>query len=782
MVNGTPSRYPIAVERRRLVFLGTVQGVGFRPSVYRVATSLGLTGFVQNRRSEVLAEIQGDEQAVSVFMGKLRAALPPAARLEGVRESSVTPLRDGSGFIIRESESDRFAFPPIPPDLPICDECRRELLDPANRRYLYPFITCTQCGPRYSIVEKTPFDRQNTSMRPFEQCAECSMEFSNPDDRRFHSQTNSCPRCGPRLQCVDATGNPLRGDPIQRAISALESGDIAALQGIGGFHLAADPSSERAMDRLRQAKERERKPFALMARDLEEAEALCILSREDRELLQGPESPIVIAPRRAGVPSWLCRVSDTETLGLMLPYTPLHALLFLHPGRAVAYKHLVMTSGNRASEPIMTDPSEARRRLAGVADVFLVHDRRIVFRTDDSVARTATHSGTFLLRRSRGYVPRLIRLSSEVRGAVLGLGGDLKSAPSLARGRDIHLCPYNGDLDEPETMAQFDAAIEQTLSLYGVTPDLIVRDMHPLYRSTMWALGDRPRQLAGGAPVRGVAVQHHFAHALSVMAEHGEEETLALSFDGTGFGTDGTIWGGEFLHATRRGFTRLGSFAPFCLPGGEAAVLNPARIAFSILAPSGTRGIPGVSTDQEKVLLAMMERQVNCPVSTSLGRIFDAAAAILGLVEKVSYEGEGPIRLEGRALKARLAGSQSLSAAKAGRLLPLVPSPGDQRLFLIDSKPLLAHLLERRGGPAVEELGLLFHECVALASLEGARQMREATGMRRLALCGGVFQNLLLRDLLIPLLKESGFEVLLNQKVPPGDGGLSVGQVWFQAE
>ena len=586
------SRYSFSVLRRRFIFRGTVQGVGFRPTVFRVATRLGLSGFVQNRRSEVIAEVQGREHEVGSFLAQLRAGLPKAARLEEVGESEVMPEKDGSGFIIRESEADRYAFPPVPPDLPLCVDCAREMLDPENRRYLYPFITCTQCGPRYSIVEKTPFDRENTSMRSFEQCPECAREYSDPLDRRFHSQTNSCPQCGPRLSCVDATGAPLEGDPVERAISALGEGRIVALQGIGGFHLAADPSSSAAMYKLRFAKERERKPFALMARGLEEAEALCILDARDKELLLSAESPIVIAPRRPDAPEWLRRVSDTETLGIMLPYTPLHALLFLHPLHPAPYRHLVMTSGNMASEPIITDPREARQRLAGVADLFLVHDRRIIFRTDDSVVRAGRSSGTFLMRRSRGYVPRLVRLSSEVKGIILGLGGDLKSAPSLARDRDIHLCPYNGDLDDPETLAQFDATIAQTLSLYGVIPDLIVRDMHPLYHSSAWAVGPRPAALTGGALVRGVAIQHHFAHALSVMAEHGLEETLALSFDGTGYGTDGTIWGGEFLHATREGFTRLGSFAPFGLPGGEAAVLHPARIALAILGPSGARESP----------------------------------------------------------------------------------------------------------------------------------------------------------------------------------------------
>ena len=751
--------------RRRFTFQGTVQGVGFRPAVFRVAVSLGLDGFVQNRRSEVVAEVQGENRAVASFLETLRSRLPKAARMETVRQSDIAIREDGRGFFIRESEADRYSFPPIPPDLPLCADCAREMLDPRNRRYLYPFITCTQCGPRYSIVERTPFDRENTSLRPFPQCPACMREFSDPADRRFHSQTNSCPECGPRLSCVDAAGMVMDGDPIPRAISALAEGKIIALQGIGGFHLAADPSSPSGMERLRRAKERERKPFALMARDLEEAEALCVLGSREKELLGSAECPIVIAPRKPGAPSWLQKVSDTETLGVMLPYTPLHALLFFHPVSRVPYRHLVMTSGNMASEPIITDPGEAREKLSDVADVFLVHDRRIVFRTDDSVVRTGASSGTFLMRRSRGYVPRLVRLSSEVKGIILGVGGDLKSAPSLARGRDVHLCPYNGDLDDPATLAQFDATIDQTLALYGAAPDLVVHDMHPLYRSSAWALERQaPR----------VAIQHHFAHALSVMAEHGLEEALALSFDGTGYGTDGTIWGGEFLHATRRGFTRLGSFAPFALPGGEAAVKHPGRIALAILGADQGRDIPGVAADQRPLLEAMIKNKVNCPMSTSLGRIFDAAAAVLGLVETVSYEGEGPIRMEGVALRAASTGSEPEA------LLPFLAAPDAERRFIIDPAPLITRLLEQQG--PVGRRALLFHECVAWAAREGACRMREVTGISRIALSGGVFQNLLLRELLIPLLIQSGFEVFLNQGVPPGDGGLSVGQVWYKKD
>jgi hydrogenase maturation protein HypF len=767
----------LTVIRKRFVFRGTIQGVGFRPAIYRLADSLGLGGFVQNRRSEVVAEVQGGEDAVGRFTSQLAASLPPAARIASVTATAIDTRADETRFQIVESAADIYAFPPIPPDLPVCADCTRELLDPSNRRHLYPFITCTQCGPRYSIVSRTPFDRENTSMRPFPQCRACAAEYADPADRRFHSQTNSCPVCGPRLSCVDSAGRALDGDPLSASIGALTEGKIVAVEGIGGFHLAADPRHQQAMARLRREKERERKPFALMVRDIEEARAVCVLSQTDERLLASPEAPIVIAPRKPGSPPWLIDVSDTETLGIMLPYTPLHLLLFRHPRVAARYGHLVMTSGNRANEPIITDPEEAREKLGSVADVFLSHDRRIVLRTDDSIVRAGASSAPFLLRRSRGYVPRQLTLASEVRGVVLGVGGDLKNAPALARGRSLHLCPFNGDLDDPVTLAQFDEMISQVLDLYDASPDLVVRDMHPLYHSSRWA-----RE----APWRGVALQHHFAHALSVMAEHGLEEVIALTFDGTGYGTDGTVWGGEFLHATRQSFTRLGSFAPFRLPGGEAAILNPSRIAFALLADGGAddpnegAGIPGIDTSQRELLRAMLDRGVNSPVTTSLGRVFDAAAAILGLVDQVSYEGEGPIRLEGYGLRAFTPGRIGLSEGEAAELLPLLPSRGDERQFLVDPRPLLSSLLMNRNSRALPALSLFFHEAVARASLQGARKLRQAAELSRIALSGGVFQNLLLRELLVPLLIKEGFEVFLNVQAPPGDGGLSVGQAWFQ--
>jgi hydrogenase maturation protein HypF len=768
------------LERKRYIYRGVVQGVGFRPAVFRAASSLSLAGFVQNRRSEVLVEVEGADEAVEAFPAALTRHLPKAARIDDTQEAALPPTGE-HGFVIAESAPSAYRFPPIPPDLALCPDCTRELLDPADRRHLYPFITCTQCGPRYSIVESTPFDRGRTSMSAYIQCPACRAEYENPADRRFHSQTNSCPACGPRLACISSTGAPAAGDPLEAAVSGLNRGLVVAVQGIGGFHLAADPSHRGAMERLRAAKERERKPFALMTAGLAEAEALCFLSDTEKALLASPESPILIAARRPGAPRHLDAVSDTETLGVMLPYTPLHLLLFHHPRAVLAARHLVMTSGNRAGEPVVTDPEEAMRRLGEVADLFLVHDRRIVFRTDDSIVRCGAASPPFLLRRSRGHVPGLITLRHPGAGTILGVGGDLKSAPALARGPDVHLSPHLGDLDDAECFSRFQDHVRGLLGLYGATVDLLVHDLHPGYRSTAWA----ERQ-----PWRRAAVQHHWAHVLSVMAEHGLDQAIGIAFDGTGYGTDGTIWGGEFLHATRSGFRRLGSFRPFPLPGGDAAVLHPPRIAFALLsraageprAAGAAQKLPGLTAGERNLVSAMVERNVNVPLSSSVGRLFDAAAAALGLVQTTSYEGEGPIRLEGLGLRAAAQGANARAAARAPGLLPVTERPGQEPRFLFDPVPLMLHMTE--GGADAEPglQALVFHHCMAGACLEGARRMREETGLARLALSGGVFQNLLLRELLLPRLKDDGFEVFLNMKVPPGDGGISIGQVYHVPE
>ena len=770
--------------RVRYRFRGVIQGVGFRPTVYRCALALGLSGFVRNQRSEVVAELEGPGEAVERFPEELRRLLPPAARLDALQAEPLEPSGE-EGFRIVESLPDAYRFPPIPPDLALCAQCAAELLDPRDRRYLYPFITCTQCGPRYSIIERTPFDRETTSMADFRQCPECLREYGDPDDRRFHSQTNSCPACGPKLSLTDASGRPLPGDPLPQAVAALQEGRVLALQGIGGFHLAADPRAAEAVARLRRDKERERKPFALMVADPQEARALCLLEDGDQELLASPAAPILIRPIRPGAPAHLAEVSNTGTLGIMLPYTPLHLLLFRHPRAPAGFRHLIMTSGNRRGEPILTDPAEARSRLGEAADLFLTNDRRIVFRTDDSVLRVCDRTPV-LLRRSRGYVPGLVTLRAPLARITLGLGGDLKNAPALARGSDVYLAPFIGDLEDPLTQSDFQRQVERILELYGVRPEAVAFDPHPLYHSS---------RLAAKFPdARQVGVQHHHAHALAVMAEHGLERALALTFDGTGYGTDGTIWGGEFLEADRQGFRRLGCFRPFPLPGGEAAVLHPLRAALGLLAgrlpPAELERLlcrdGRLPASDARFLLDMIGRGLSSPLTSSLGRVFDAASALLGLVDRVAYEGEGPIRMEGLALREPGAETplQALPPAELAGLTPLSRPDAAEALFQIDPSPLLAELAERaaRPGFAPGPAALLFHRAIALASLAGARELRRRTGRAELVLSGGVFQNTLLLGLLAPALREDGFAVYTHRLLPPGDGGLAVGQVYFQDE
>jgi hydrogenase maturation protein HypF len=713
-----------------------------------------------------VVEVQGPEASVGAFAAALAAALPKAARIEDHRVEPLVPAIESGPFRIAESLRTAYTLPPIPPDLALCDQCAREILDPGDRRYLYPFTSCTQCGPRYTIVVDTPFDRHTTTLEPFPLCAECRSEYEDPSNRRFHAQTTACPRCGPRLVLRDAAGRTLPGDPLLAAIRALSSGATVAIMGLGGFHLAADPSSEAALRRLRADKDRERKPFALMARDLAAAGALASIEPEMERLLASPSSPIVILPARPEASRLLAKVSDTGTLGIMLPYTPLHYLLFHHPETPVPYDTLVMTSGNLRDEPIHTDPDRALAELGGIADLFLVHDRRIAFRADDSVLRPSG-PGPVFLRRSRGYVPGMVTLASPVPQATLALGGDLKNAPALALGTDVYLSPYGGDLESLAAQDAFEAQVRAMLDLYRVEPERIVHDAHPLYISTRWA-----RVHAVG---RRAEVQHHHAHLLSVMAEQGLEEAIGLAFDGTGYGPDGTIWGGEFLWASRSSYRRLGHVAVFGLPGGEAAVRNPLRVAYAVLREAHPReaGLLRIEPEVASLIEDMLARQVHVPTTSSLGRVFDAAAAVLGLVEHVSYEGEGPIRLEGLAAQAR-----GRNEGPGGLEIPLRDTDGG---FLVDVAPALAALVRAVHASTYDPaaLALGFHQAVAEASLAGAQRMREITGLADIALSGGVFQNVLLLDLLVPRLREAGFSVHGNVSIPPGDGGLAVGQAWY---
>lgn len=832
----TESVTAAAPVRRKFIFRGIVQGVGFRPAVYRCAAALGLTGFVQNRRSEVIAEVQGPEEEVGRFREEFLASLPSAAVLDSVKTEEIEPGEE-TDFRIIESSSSDYLFPPIPPDLSICETCTRELFDPENRRYLYPFITCTQCGPRYSIVEDTPFDRETTSMTDFPQCPDCLREYTDPADRRFHSQTNSCGVCGPELTAyapgeetaAGGTASPGRSskaaglngpslsDPLRRAVRYLGAGKVVAVQGIGGFHLAADPSSQEGLKKLRREKERRTKPFALMVRDVEEAERLCYAGKEERNRLVSPEKPIVIMPARPDIPDYLRKTSDTGTLGIMLPYTPLHLLLFFHPEEEIPYRHLIMTSGNRHDEPIITTPSEALDRLSDVADLFVYHNRRILFRNDDSVLRPplsfsgigdnqkngATEPDSrCIIRRSRGFVPKIFTLTTDVTEPTLAVGGDLKNAPAFGDKNTLYLAPYIGDLEDPRTFEAFETTVKQILELYQIKPRRIVCDLHPGYHSTAWAL-------ASSIPEKK-QVQHHYAHLLSVMAEHGLDETVGASCDGTGYGTDGTIWGGEFLHATREGFRRLGSLRPFRLPGGEAAIHEPRRIAYSLLyetlGPEDLEELYGLlrrngeegsdAAAETTLLREMLEKDLNSPLTSSAGRLFDAVSALLGFVDRVYYEGEGPVKMEGASIQT--AEARGLTAAYGAEAIqrfeewfPLVSADGRSETpqFFIDPRPMLLYLAER-SLPALEkkgrldrelagELALLFHEAFAHALLRGIEEMIERTGVYGVSLSGGVFQNMLLRRILIPRLSRKGYGVYLNRDVPPGDGGIALGQAYL---
>ena len=832
------------IKRKRYSYKGIVQGVGFRPTVYRCAISAGVTGFVQNRRSVVVAEVEGPATLISDFENNLQNHLPSAARLDSIGSEDIAPMGDES-FLIIESEDSDYIFPPIPPDLALCADCRRELLDPENRRYLYPFITCTVCGPRYSIVCDTPFDRENTSMAEFNQCPECLKEYRDPDDRRFHSQTNSCSICGPAYFIHQPEGHSLRGipagdkpanhDPVKAAIEELKEGKIVAVQGIGGFHLAADPLFPDTVEKLRGSKGRETKPFALMARDIPAIEKLCSISGREKELLLSAESPIVILELRDHLREELRTVSDTGTLGVMLPYTPIHQLLFSHPEIDIPYRYLIMTSGNFKSEPIITDPEYAFKSLSDVADLFLYHNRRIIHHCDDSLIRVQlktsgdyqnrrndTQAPPCILRRSRGYVPRVLAIRESVNAKTLAVGGDLKNSPAFVADDTIYLAPYIGDLEAPLTLEKFDETINRIIELYKVRPERLVYDLHPGYHSTAWAEANTTID-------EKIQIQHHHAHILSVMAEHGLEEAIGLGCDGTGYGTDGTIWGCEFLYVTRSEFTRIGCLKPFRLPGGDESAYNPRRIAYSILrdivgqtkaAELSRMSAPDQSAEGSLVH-EMLEKNINSPLSSSAGRLFDAVSAVLGLIGKGTYEGEGPIKLEQAAIRhIRNAGGEKLFQPSYAREFPGIEilsfsdRPAQQVLeihkdtvtqkgtapdnrtvlppdfvnprgngslrFILDPGPLLVDLAKAGRGENLGMLAFRFHKSFAEAVIQGIQTTADETGITTVCLSGGVFQNMLLLELVALPLHRRGFEVFLNNNFPPGDGGLAIGQAYFK--
>jgi hydrogenase maturation protein HypF len=754
------------IERQHIVVQGIVQGVGFRPFVYQQALRHSLAGSVLNDSSGVTIEAEGTPDALASFQRALCEQAPPLARIDTIVAQAVPP-RGETTFLIVHSRSGQARRALIAPDSATCDDCLRELFDPADRRYRYPFINCTNCGPRFTIVQDVPYDRAKTTMRPFAMCPACQAEYADPLDRRFHAQPNACPACGPIVDfgfwILDA--DPIQ-NPVDQAATMLAQGYILAIKGLGGYHLACDALHPEAVERLRRRKHREAKPFALMAPELGTARRLCQVGEDEAALLESRRRPIVLLRRRADCPIAPAVAPGHTTLGVMLPYTPLHHLL-LHafaaavgPGRPAV---LVMTSGNLSDEPITYRDDDARACLALLADGMLAHNRAIHMRCDDSVTQIVA-GGEQILRRSRGYAPEPLALPFECPLPILACGGHLKNTFCLAKGRQAFVSQHIGDLENLETLTSFRGAIAHYQRLFDIAPKLVAYDLHPGYLATQYALSLELPQAIG--------VQHHHAHIASVLAEHGLAGPLiGVAADGTGYGTDGAIWGCEIMIASLSSFERAAHLAYVPLPGGEQAVRQPWRMAAVYLAQAYGDAfldldIPFVRRlDRARWLLLaqLIAKNINSPPASSMGRLFDAVAALLGLRDEVVYEGQAAIELE-------------LLAEPQERIYPFAIGAGQPAL--LDVTPMIRAIVEelRRGEPIAWIAGR-FHRTVVELLAAACLCVREQTGLASVALSGGSFQNRLLLERLVARLSEQEFQVYLNRRVPPNDGGLSLGQL-----
>jgi hydrogenase maturation protein HypF len=748
---------------------GVVQGVGFRPFVYSLATRLGLAGWVGNDVDGVFAEVEGSAAGVKEFLGLLEAQPPPLARVDRVMAAAMTPS-GASGFAIVASDHAGRRRALVSADSATCDDCLAELADPADRRYAYPFINCTNCGPRFTIVTGVPYDRPLTTMAPFTMCAECEAEYHDPADRRFHAQPVCCPACGPRLRLISTRQNGRGGDPLAEAARVLAAGQVLAVKGLGGYHLAVDAGSQEAASVLRARKHREDKPFALMVADVAAARELCEVDETGQSLLASARRPVVLLPRRSGAPVADAVAPGNRQLGIMLPYTPLHHLLLAEVGRPI-----VLTSGNVSDEPIAYTDDDALARLGGIADAFLTHDRAIHIRTDDSVVRPLRGRET-LLRRSRGYAPEPLTLATRLPRPVLACGAELKNTFCLAVETRAFVSHHIGDLENFETLRSFTGGIGHFRRLFDTEPEVVAHDLHPEYLSTKFALELDGVELAG--------VQHHHAHIASCLADNGEEgPVIGVAFDGTGFGSDGTIWGGEFLLADLAGFERAGHLEPVPMPGGTAAIRQPWRMAAVYLdaayggEPPAGLTVAGRNAGQWQDVLAMSRRGVNAPLTSSAGRLFDAVAALLGVRDTINYEGQAAIELEQWADPAERGAYRAAvepDVAGSGSVGGPVGVTGPLRVRGADLVRAAAEDLLAGAAPAV--IAARFHRGVAAAVVAVCVKLRDRSGRGTVALSGGVFQNLLLLGHVVDGLEEAGFRVLTHARVPPNDGGISLGQ------
>jgi len=735
---------------------GAVQGVGFRPFVYRLATSLELAGWVTNSSHGVVIEAEGRAEVLEEFLLRLERERPAISFISSLEYS----LREPIGlepFAIRSSSQEAQPTALVLPDIATCQDCQRELLDAHNRRYRYPFTNCTNCGPRYSIIRSLPYDRSGTTMDRFAMCPECAAEYHDPSNRRFHAQPNACPVCGPWLELWDREGTVIqtRQDAFDAAIDLLRAGNIVAIKGLGGFHLMCSAEDEEVVARLRSRKRREEKPLAVMVRDLPTLRALCRVSPLEERLLRSPESPIVLLERHPQAPIASAIAPGNPSLGVMLPYTPLHHLLLEACGMP-----LVATSGNRTDEPICIDEHEALTRLRDIADASLVHNRPILRQIDDSIVRVV-RGRELVLRRARGYAPLPVEIPTPVPDT-LAVGAQLKSAVAVARGNRVFLSQHLGDLESEQSRQAFVRESESLVRLYKIQPMRVVSDLHPDYLSTVHAH-------TMGVPV--VAIQHHHAHIASCMAEHAlEGPVLGVSWDGTGYGSDGTVWGGEFLLTDGGSFERLAHFRHFRLPGGDQAVREPRRSALGLLYELfgntlfGGPAVPPTASfrgQEQAVMLRMLQKGINAPLTSSAGRLFDGISALLGLRQRSSFEGQAAMELEWAA---------SSYPADEGYAFAVREREGHLEL---DWEPVIRAILAERSLPA-GAIAARFHRALAELIVTVARHQHTD----RIVLSGGCFQNRLLLDLAVSRLEAQDFRVYWQQRVPPNDGGIALGQIF----
>jgi len=759
------------VRCKRVSVRGVVQGVGFRPFVYRLAHRYGLAGWVMNTSEGVEIEIEGPDETLNAFLQALTAEAPPLARIEGLFASD-RPPNGYRGFEIRESQAQEGKYQLISPDIATCPDCLRELFDPHDRRYRYPFTNCTNCGPRFTIIRDIPYDRPRTTMRAFRMCPQCQAEYDDPLDRRFHAQPNACPACGPHLWLERAGDPPFRGTPrdsekaLREAARLLKEGAILAIKGLGGFHLACDATNEEAVRRLRERKGRPHKPLAVMMATLEEVKRHCLTSPAEEELLLSPQCPIVLLPWREESNISPLVAPNNRYLGVMLPYTPLHHILLRDVGRP-----LVMTSGNLSEEPIAKDNDEARRRLGHLADYFLFHNRDIYARYDDSVWFLPLGECPQPIRRARGYAPFPIKLPFPVR-KILACGAELKNTFCLTRDRYAFLSQHIGDMENLETLEHFEATIGLYERLFRTEPELIACDMHPDYLATRYAWAR-----AEEAGKRLIPVQHHHAHIASCLADNGwkpeDGPVIGVAFDGTGYGMDGHVWGGEFLVADYHGFRRAGHFQYLPMPGGEAAIKRPYRLAIGYLHAllGEVPALPflkEVDPREVEIVRQQAERGLNSPLTSSCGRLFDAVSALLNVCTRITYEAQAAVELE-------MASARDASGPYPFDLV-CVDEEGHP-YYEIRLEGLFRALLDDwRRGVAVPEIGGRFHETVAQVICHTCQRIAEDTGIRVVALSGGCFQNRLLLAKAVAALERAGFIVLMHRQVPANDGGISLGQ------